>query len=476
MSIISHKFRSASALVFAAAFLLMTSAARAYEGIGISLARLDNNLYVINVFPNSPAAKAGIQSGDMVFSVEDKAVQDLTTTQAVLMMRGARGTQLNVKVRHRGSQSDTTVIIDRDEVEIPEEVKKLIPEDQLRDLEKRAAEGAPATLGELVFALFSKRYSLDPGEKFEVIFLVSNPGGQQVDHWQARLRFDPEALEFLGYYHEDLARAQALDVQSGEGLIQLRPRTPAPRLLEDGPAAVLVFRAKNASGAASLVFERGPGATYARWKDQDMLGASEQGSEGLVDVQFEVAAAAAAAAVPSTPARPPKIRLAAVAAPDAPQRRRVQLILENPDAVPVTRINLTLMYDPAQLRVLDTDKGNWIRSGVNISDGPYHKEFPFDFHNVNAVEAAKGLVLYDMGAMRQPITAQGVFAHADFEATGGGAGGAIVLLRQADIGAAHPAMADRAGTASPGGAPYKSAVDWIALDFQRKSEAAPRRP
>ncbi|HMZ52086.1 MAG TPA: hypothetical protein PK988_07455, partial [Candidatus Sumerlaeota bacterium] len=58
--------------------------------------------------------------------------------------------------------------------------------------------------------------------------------------------------------------------------------------------------------------------------------------------------------------------------------------------------NFTVLFDPKVLRVVDKDKFNYIITGTNIHDGPYHYNFPWDMHIENDVRNDAGLISYAM--------------------------------------------------------------------------------
>lgn len=70
------------------------------------------------------------------------------------------------------------------------------------------------------------------------------------------------------------------------------------------------------------------------------------------------------------------------------QQFNVDLVLNNPGNEGLVAIGIWLKYDKDLLNVIDTDTGNWVTAGVNISDGPYHTPFdlpgdPGMFDNAN---------------------------------------------------------------------------------------------
>ena len=79
-----------------------------YAGIGLYLLGnyLDYTVTVTRVFKNTPAADAGIRKGDLLIRVEDIAVDAYSMQNAVNVMRGKVGEEVEVEVL-RGSESLT---------------------------------------------------------------------------------------------------------------------------------------------------------------------------------------------------------------------------------------------------------------------------------------------------------------------------------------------------------------------------------
>lgn len=69
----------------------------------------------------------------------------------------------------------------------------------------------------------------------------------------------------------------------------------------------------------------------------------------------------------------------------------------NPDRVIFDLVRLSLRYDPGALEIIDTDTDNWIRTGTNVLDGPFHKLWLWDKHVRNRIDPYMGFVDYEMG-------------------------------------------------------------------------------
>lgn len=94
----------------------------------------------------------------------------------------------------------------------------------------------------------------------------------------------------------------------------------------------------------------------------------------------------------------------------------VAVMLDNPKHRPLSHVRLFIQFDPADLEVVDSDRGNYIRRGVNISDGPSHESFPFDFHKRNEADNAAGTIIYDEAAEMEPVSSSGVIVRVRFQA------------------------------------------------------------
>ena len=75
-----------------------------YYGVGMTVAERNKKTIVIMPFTGSPAYKAGIRPGDVIMTVNDKTTDNLTTTEVADLLKGPRGTQVQILIvarRHR---------------------------------------------------------------------------------------------------------------------------------------------------------------------------------------------------------------------------------------------------------------------------------------------------------------------------------------------------------------------------------------
>ncbi|MEO8017618.1 MAG: S41 family peptidase [Pseudomonadota bacterium] len=96
---------------------LRVSTAGTYAGIGIEVSTADRALRVVRPFRDSPAATAGIQSGDMIAAIDDTPVgTDLDAAMA--RMRGPRGSTVKLAVLRVGQTLPLEFTVERAQVDV----------------------------------------------------------------------------------------------------------------------------------------------------------------------------------------------------------------------------------------------------------------------------------------------------------------------------------------------------------------------
>lgn len=90
-----------------------------FSGIGAELGMNDENLItIVAPLDDSPAQKAGIESGDIIVRVDDKETFGWTIAEAVENIRGPRGTDVLLTVLREEEQEPREFSITRDTIEI----------------------------------------------------------------------------------------------------------------------------------------------------------------------------------------------------------------------------------------------------------------------------------------------------------------------------------------------------------------------
>jgi C-terminal peptidase prc len=89
-----------------------------FEGIGAVLMKRGDDILVENPMEGQPAFKAGLRAGDVVVSVDGKAVGGLELQKVVKRIRGSKGSTVVLAVRRLGEPRDLIFPIVRDHIEI----------------------------------------------------------------------------------------------------------------------------------------------------------------------------------------------------------------------------------------------------------------------------------------------------------------------------------------------------------------------
>jgi carboxyl-terminal processing protease len=87
-----------------------------YYGVGMTVGPRNGKTIVIAPFGGSPAYKAGIRPGDAIIMVNDKKTDGLTTTEIVDILKGPRGTKVQIMMAREGVDKPITFNIIRDEI------------------------------------------------------------------------------------------------------------------------------------------------------------------------------------------------------------------------------------------------------------------------------------------------------------------------------------------------------------------------
>ena len=89
-----------------------------FEGIGAYVGMRDDKITIIAPITGSPAEEAGIKAGDVILEVEGKPVEDMTLNEVVLLIRGPKGTAVEILVRHMDETETVRLTIIRDEIKL----------------------------------------------------------------------------------------------------------------------------------------------------------------------------------------------------------------------------------------------------------------------------------------------------------------------------------------------------------------------
>jgi carboxyl-terminal processing protease len=90
-----------------------------FSGIGLSVTRVKRGLRAVHVFKDSPAEKAGIETGDVVVEVEGDSIAGLSSAAATKRIKGPEGTEVTIGVVRPPGRRVRDVRLRRAEIRLP---------------------------------------------------------------------------------------------------------------------------------------------------------------------------------------------------------------------------------------------------------------------------------------------------------------------------------------------------------------------
>jgi carboxyl-terminal processing protease len=94
-----------------------------YYGVGMQVQSRNGHTVVAAPFVGSPAYRAGLRPNDIIIEVNDKSTEGLDTTKVADMLKGPKGTPVQIKVMREGADQPIVFNIIRDEIS-----RKSVPE------------------------------------------------------------------------------------------------------------------------------------------------------------------------------------------------------------------------------------------------------------------------------------------------------------------------------------------------------------
>ena len=142
-------------------------------GIQLSLDKDSKELVVISPIEGSPASRAGVQPKDVIVSIDGKATKGMSTEDAVKLIRGKAGTNVNLVLRRKGQNVNVALVRELIELHAVNHQVNITPDGvkvgyvRLKQFNANASKDMRTALKDLE----------DQGVQGYVLDLRSNPGG-----------------------------------------------------------------------------------------------------------------------------------------------------------------------------------------------------------------------------------------------------------------------------------------------------------
>lgn len=145
-----------------------------FGGLGIEVGMEDGFVKVVSPIDDTPAARAGMQTGDLIIRLDDTPVKGLSLNDAVKLMRGKPGSNLRLTVIREGANKPLVINIKRAIIKVTS-VKNRILEDSYGYV--RISNFQTKTTSDMLKAIKKMKAESNGSLKGMVLDLRNNPGG-----------------------------------------------------------------------------------------------------------------------------------------------------------------------------------------------------------------------------------------------------------------------------------------------------------
>lgn len=165
-----------------------------YAGIG-SLIRFHekkNTTVIAEPYDNMPAAKSGLQIGDLIQSINGTSVIGMSSDSVSNMLRGEAGTKLTIEVERPGAKQPVTIKLERENITLPVIPYYGILQDSIGYLQLESfTEGCSKEMRRALIDMKNK------GANAYIIDLRSNGGGSLTEAIEIVNLFVPKGLNIV---------------------------------------------------------------------------------------------------------------------------------------------------------------------------------------------------------------------------------------------------------------------------------------
>ena len=203
------------------------SIAGSFAGVGIEIDVKNGVLTVVAPLKGTPAAAAGVKTGDQILAIDGKPTDGMSTDQAVSLIRGPKGTAVTLTIARTGARQDIRIV--RDTIQVPETDDGYDAATGVYHIALYEFTANSATLFDEAWARFRAS-----GAKKLVIDLRGNPGGYLDAAVDIASHFLPKGDTIVT---EDFGGTQPNQVHSSLGYNDLPKGTAVVVLIDGGSAS-----------------------------------------------------------------------------------------------------------------------------------------------------------------------------------------------------------------------------------------------
>ncbi|OED39160.1 peptidase S41 [Chromatiales bacterium (ex Bugula neritina AB1)] len=145
-----------------------------FGGLGIEVGMEDGFVKVVSPIDDTPAQRAGMQTGDLIIRLDDKPVKGLALNEAVKLMRGKPGSDIVLTVVREGEDKPLKVTITRAVIQVTS-VKTRVLEEGFGYV--RVSHFQTKTTADMIKAVEKMKDDADGKLNGLVLDLRNNPGG-----------------------------------------------------------------------------------------------------------------------------------------------------------------------------------------------------------------------------------------------------------------------------------------------------------
>ncbi|MEX0732611.1 MAG: S41 family peptidase [Aquisalimonadaceae bacterium] len=145
-----------------------------FGGLGIEVGMDDGFIRVVAPIDDTPAARAGVQAGDMIIRLDGKPTKGMDLNEAISLMRGSPGTEITLTIMREGQEAPLDITLTRAVIKVTS-VRSRMLEDGFGYV--RISQFQSRTSVNLLEELTELKADADGELKGLVLDLRNNPGG-----------------------------------------------------------------------------------------------------------------------------------------------------------------------------------------------------------------------------------------------------------------------------------------------------------